>query len=170
VLLGCWSAGLSVATATDAGPDADVVFAAVAAVSAAPPAGERFALGLAPLGAPLRELPAGFADYVAEVRGHGDRFTPYRRIAPADTARHWPAAMTHGELCAAARDRAAALGIGSGGRALVDAAVHEEPLDWLLAPLAAGASIVLCARLDPAAVADRVETERVTAVLTGSPG
>jgi len=48
---------------------------------------------------------------------------------------------------------------------LLDAARHADPLDWLLAPLAAGASVVLCASLDPAALADRVATERVTVTL-----
>ena len=48
---------------------------------------------------------------------------------------------------------------------LVDAATHTDPLDWLLAPLAAGASTVLCGRLDPAALDARVTAERVTTVL-----
>ena len=28
------------------------------------------------MGLPMRDVPAGWLDYVVEVRGHGDRFTP----------------------------------------------------------------------------------------------
>jgi hypothetical protein len=115
---------------------------------------------------PLREVPSGFVDYVAEVRGHGDRFTPYEKIAPDQAGLHGPVALTHGALCAAARDRAAALGIASGARVLIDAAAHPDPLDWLLAPLAATASVVLCGRLDPAAVDGRLAAEQATVALT----
>jgi uncharacterized protein (TIGR03089 family) len=168
VLLGCWAAGLAVA---DTPVPADVLFATVGtAADDAPLAGDRFALGLAPLGAPLAEVPAGFLDYVAEVRVHGDRFDPYRRIGPDDPARHGPTALTHGELGAAAAARAAALGIAPGARVLVDAARHPDPLDWLLAPLAAGATIVLVGRLDPATVAARAHAERVTVALTAGTG
>jgi uncharacterized protein (TIGR03089 family) len=163
VLLGCWAAGLSVSATAE---PADALFATPDAAVTAPPAGDRFALGLAPLGAPLSEVPVGYADYVVEVRGYGDRFTPFREVGPGDPARHGPAALDHGGLCAAAADQAGALGIGPGARVLIDAARHPDPLDWLLAPLAAGATTVLCARLDPAAVGDRLAAERVTVALT----
>jgi hypothetical protein len=39
-------------------------------------------------------------------------------------------------------------------------------VDWLLAPLIAGASIVLCGDLDPAKVDSRVASEQVTLLLT----
>jgi uncharacterized protein (TIGR03089 family) len=168
VLLGCWSAGLAVA---DTPVPADVLFAtAETAAADGPLAGERFALGLAPLGAPLGEAPDGFSDYVVEVRVHGDQFVPYRRLAPDDPARHGPTALTHGELCAAAAHRAEVLGIGPGARVLIDVAHHPDPLDWLLAPLAAGATTVLCGRLNPTAVADRAAAEKVTVTLTGATG
>lgn len=178
VLLGCWAAGLSLAGPPAGGePEpVDVLFstaedAAADGLSAGwLAAGDRFALGFAPLGAPLRQVPAGFADYVAEVRGHGDRFTPYRRTGPGDAAQHGPAVLTHGELRAAAADRAGALGLATGARVLIDAARHPEPLDWLLAPLAAGATIVLVGRLDPTALAARLEAERVTVALTAGTG
>jgi hypothetical protein len=48
---------------------------------------------------------------------------------------------------------------------LIDVAEHEHPLKWLLAPLAVGASVVLCANLDPATVDARAAAERVTRVL-----
>ena len=57
----------------------DALFATVerAAEAAAWSAGEQYALALHPLAAPLREVPAGFTDYVVQVRGQGDHFTPY---------------------------------------------------------------------------------------------
>ena len=39
------------------------------------------------------------------------------------------------------------------------------PIAWLLAPLAAGASLVLCRNAHPDGLAHRAEVERVTATL-----
>jgi uncharacterized protein (TIGR03089 family) len=184
VLLGCWSAGLRVAVPGEA---ADVVFAAAGrAAGHAGRGAEVFGLPLAPLAAPLRDPPPGVADYVIEVRAHGDDFTPYAPVGPEMPATD----LTHGELCAAAAERAAQLDIagtaatapaqstpggatpdfGARGRVLVDTAAHPDPLDWLLAPLVAGASVVLCGNLDPAKLPDRAAVERVTAVLTADAG
>jgi len=161
VLLGCWAAGLRV-DAADAPADApaDVIFAATPVES---PAADRYLLGFAPMGLPMREVPAGWLDYVVEVRGHGDHFAPPSVLRPGDPA---TAELTHGGLVDAARQRAAALRIPPAGRVLVDAAAHPAPLDWLLAPLAVGASIVLCGHLDRDRLADRSAAERVDHVLT----
>jgi uncharacterized protein (TIGR03089 family) len=156
VLLGCWAAGLAVASSE---VPADVVFAGEPVGSGA---ADRYLLGLAPMGLPLREVPVGWLDYVAEVRGYGDHFAPAVPPRPADPA---TPDLTHAALVARARERAAALELPPGGRVLVDAVAHPDPLDWLLAPLAAGASIVLCGNLDPAAVPARVAAERVTRTL-----
>jgi uncharacterized protein (TIGR03089 family) len=167
VLLGCWVAGLSVAVSPEPG---DVLFAtdeAAEAQAAGVGAGDRFALGLAPLGAPLRTVPPGFVDYIAEVRGHGDRFAAADPVAPDHPATHGANARTHRGLCAAAAHRAGELALPPGARVLVDADTHPDPLDWLLAPLAVGASVVLCGRPDPAALAGRAAAERVTVTLTG---
>ncbi|MFD1321594.1 TIGR03089 family protein [Micromonospora sonneratiae] len=155
VLLGCWSAGIEVTV--DPTEPVDVLFVAADRIDRATgwSAGERYALALAPLAAPLRQVPAGYADYVVEVRGQGDHYTPYPGGGPQDA-----------ELCARAAVRAVALGITAGDRVLFDAARHPDPVDWLLAPLSVGASIVLCAQLDPDRLADRVATERVTVDLT----
>jgi uncharacterized protein (TIGR03089 family) len=157
VLLGCWSAGLSVTLtypsggSAETGPVADVAF--VAAVRAGEvTAGDRYALGLHPLGLPLGEVPPGYLDFSVEVRGYGDRFAGAR-------------VHDQSALCADAAQRATKLGIGAGDRMLVDAATHPDPVDWLLAPLAARASTVLCGHLDPARLDARVVTERVTRVL-----
>ncbi|WBB64915.1 TIGR03089 family protein [Micromonospora sp. WMMD812] len=150
VLVGCWSAGLTVAEAP--GP-VDVLFAAADRVPEAPawPANERYALALAPFAMPLREVPPGFADYVVEVRGHGDHFTPYPSGGAADT-----------DLLARAAGRATEFGLAAGDRVLVDAARHPDFVDWLLAPLTVGASVVLCGNLDPSRLDARTATEKVT--------
>jgi hypothetical protein len=170
VLLGCWSAGLSVQPADTppgrshpgrssaggvsdaAGNTADVSFVA-ADRTAEVTVGERYALGLHPFGLPLREVPPGYADYSVEVRGHGDRFTP---ATPAGD---------QGPLCAQAAQRASILGIGAGERVLIDAGTHPDPVDWLLAPLSARASLVLCGHLDQDRLAARVRAERVNRVI-----
>jgi hypothetical protein len=53
-------------------------------------------------------------------------------------------------------------GLGTGDRVLVDTVEHEHPVWWLLAPLAAGASVVLCAGLPPGAAPTRAAEERAT--------
>jgi uncharacterized protein (TIGR03089 family) len=150
VLLGCWSAGIAIA----AQPPAEVLFCAseLPAQAGQWPAADRYALALAPLAAPLRTVPAGYTDYVVEVRQYGDHFSSYSRTDPEG-------------LVGRAVSRAADLGLGGGDRVLVDAAVHSDPMDWLLAPLLAGASIVLCGHLDTARLAGRVAAEKVTRVL-----
>jgi uncharacterized protein (TIGR03089 family) len=158
VLLGCWSAGLSVE------PAGDVIFASTAVESAA---ADRFLLGLAPMGLPIRgPLPPGWLDYVAEVRGHGDHFRPVAPVRAADAAL---AGETHASLLARATARAAELGIPARGRVLIDAGAFADPVDWLVAPLAVGASIVLCKDLDETARAGRAAAEHavVSAPLRG---
>lgn len=154
VLLGCWSAGVSLAFE---GPTpVDVIFAAADRVDegAGWPSGDRYALSLAPMAMPLREVPGGWVDYVVEVRAHGDHFTAY----PDGGAQR-------ADLAGRAVARAVELGLSAGDRVLIDAARHPDPLDWLLAPLAAGASTVLCGRLAPDRLAGRVAAEKVTVTL-----
>jgi uncharacterized protein (TIGR03089 family) len=149
VLLGCWTAGLSVE------PDGAVIFATSQVESAA---ADRFLLGLAPMGLPMRgAMPAGWLDYVAEVRQHGDHFAP---VGPVRTGQPALAGETHAALVARAAGRAGDLGIPAAGRLLIDADEHPDPVDWLLAPLTAGASIVLCKDLAGTARAGRAAAER----------
>jgi uncharacterized protein (TIGR03089 family) len=151
ILLGCWSAGVEVSTSPAA---------AEAGFATPERAGEltqpsRYLVGLHPLGLPLREVPDGYLDYTAEVRGYGDRFAPPVPLAPQDG------------LLTAATARAEALEIEPGDRVLIDAARYPDPVNWLLAPLAVGASIVLCGHLNPEEVWERVGAERVTRNLAG---
>nr|MDT0657856.1 TIGR03089 family protein [Micromonospora sp. DSM 115978] len=150
VLLGCWSARLSVELT---GPTpVDVIFAAADRLDAAAtwPADDRYALALAPLAAPLRTVPPTWTDYVVEVRGHGDHHTPYPESGPADA-----------DLVARAARRATQLGLSPGDRVLIDAERHPDPVDWLLAPLTVGASVVLCGGLDRNRLPARLTAERV---------
>ncbi|BFU46849.1 TIGR03089 family protein [Krasilnikovia sp. MM14-A1004] len=162
ILLGCWSAGVAVVAPEPPRP-VEVLFTTPGGAAGADawPADERYATGLLPLAMPLRELPGGFTDYVTEVRQHGDRFAP-QPIRPTDTAL---GERDHAEACRAAAQRATELGIGPGERVLIDAAAHPDPVDWLLAPLMVGASVVLCAHLDPERLAARADTEKVTRTL-----
>jgi uncharacterized protein (TIGR03089 family) len=171
VLLGCWTAGLSVDSS------GDVIFAVSPAACAGrtaklrgpglpseAAAADRFLLGLAPMGLPIRgPLPVGWLDYVAEVRQHGDHFAPVAAVRPDQPAL---AGETHADLVARAAARAGELGIPAGGRVLIDAGVFADPVDWLLAPLTAGASIVLCKDLDETARAGRAAAERAVALGT----
>ena len=125
---------------------------------------DRYATGLLPLAMPLRTPPAGYLDYVAEVRNHGDHFRG-ETVDPADRALAGPVEMSHHDAVDLAAERAAELGIATGARVLIDIAAYPDPADWLLAPLVAGASIVLCANLDTAKTGARAATEKVTVVL-----
>lgn len=180
VLLGTWSAGISVsfegfATAGlprvglgSAGPF-DVTYVSNARVGSwledVPDARHRFVLGLAPGAASLAEVdvPEGYRDYVTEVRGHDPNLRPQVPVDRADAAS--VDGTSYEEWGRLAQELASILDFQLGDRILIDAAEHEHPVKWLLAPLAAGASVVLCANLDPARLADRREAERVTRVL-----
>jgi uncharacterized protein (TIGR03089 family) len=152
ILAGCWAAGLSIES------DGDVAFASSAVETTA---ADRFFLGLAAMGMPHRgDLPDGWLDYITEVRPHGDHFRPVPQAGPA----------LFGETHAAVLDRAAAradaLGIPKGGRVLIDVTRYPDPVDHLLAPWAAGASIVLCKDVDAATLRRRAETERAGLTLS----
>jgi uncharacterized protein (TIGR03089 family) len=156
ILLATWSAGLVRVTSPQ---PVGAVFAAAGDESDEWPSSDRYATGLLPLAAPLREVPAGFVDYVVEVRNYGDFFNPVTEVGDDDPATD---EFSHLALHRIATQRAAELGITAGDRVLIDARTYPDPVDWLLAPLVAGASVVLCGHLDPATVASRAETEKVT--------
>ena len=167
-LLACWSVGLTVCPGGDPAEAALVVSGpdTLSASLACP--GERVALALRPLGGRFPELPAGFVDYAAEVPAQGDRFVPY---APVDASR--PALVVEGEQLTGAQtvvlagEHAENLGLKPGDRVLSTLSYD----DWaglgggLLAPLAAGASVVLCRNsenLAPELLESRIASERVT--------
>jgi uncharacterized protein (TIGR03089 family) len=176
VLLGAWSVGVTVsyrswATAglPSVAPGEDEPYDAVFVsrqrlgswLERVPEARHRFVHDLAPGGAP-GELPGGYLDFVAEAGRHaGDG--PAARVRHTDAAS--PDGTTYRQWGGIAGEIAGTLGLRAGDRLLVDAGVHVEPVTWLLAPLAAGASVVLCANLDPDGLDRRVAAEGATRVL-----
>lgn len=157
VLLGCWSAGLAVDLDGPA-EAAPVAFTTVDAFQRHPTrAGDVFVLALAAMAAPVRPAPPpGTADYVLEVRGHADQFTA-RPIGPESRA--LADGTTHGALA----ERARRHGVPPGARVLIDGDATPDPAFWLVAPLVAGATVVLCRNLDPARREARLVAERATA-------
>ena len=175
VLLGAWSAGMEVsfrgwATAglTPAAP-LDATFVARRRVGSwlddVPPARHQFVLGP---GSPVADVPSGYRDFLTSVRPHLGAAAPEWSSAIRGAAA--PGDITFGEYGALALEIASSQGISRGDRVLIDAAAaSEQPLMWLLAPLSAGASVVLCANLAPDAVAARAAAEGATQVLPRSP-
>ena len=175
VLLGAWSAGVAVefrpwSTAGLEGPPTDVPDAVFVSrkrldswLEEVPAARHRFVLGLAPGLAPLGEVPEGYRDFAAEVVRHPDTAPAYAELGPGDAAT--TDGTTYSEWSDLAHDIAASLQLRAGDRVLIDASHHEHPVQWLLAPLAAGASIVLCANLERDALDPRIAAEGVTRVL-----
>jgi uncharacterized protein (TIGR03089 family) len=167
VLLGASAAGLAVDIGGDPHP-VEALFTTPDAVERAAgwATGDRYVTGLLPLAMPLREVPAGYTDYPADVRNYGDHFRASHVVAPDDRAIAGPVELSHLAVLREATERAGELGIVAGDRVLVDARVYPDPVDWLLAPLVAGASVVLCANLDPAKLDSRAQAEKATVTLT----
>jgi uncharacterized protein (TIGR03089 family) len=174
VLLAVWSCGAAVldTAAEDEGPiaDADVVLAAQDRLEPVEQVatGDVLGLSLHPLGMGMAEYVGEARDYALEVRAHGDVFAPYQ---PADPAGRGLVVggleLTLGGLTEAAAELAGRLGIAAGDRIMVDEATATEagPVAWLLAPLSAGASLVLVRHPVPGTLAARAAAERVTATL-----
>ncbi|MEV0810522.1 TIGR03089 family protein [Micromonospora sp. NPDC050200] len=176
VLLGAWSVGMAVsfrprATAglpvLEPGGDRpyDAVFVTPERLDDwledVPEGTHRYLVGTGPES--LTDVPVGWLDWSTEVLRHTDTTPDYTAIRPSDPAS--PDGTTYGEWGSVARALADQLDLRAGDRLLVDAAEHEQPLKWLLAPLSIGASVVLCANLDPARRDALVAAERVTRVL-----
>ncbi|MYR57460.1 TIGR03089 family protein, partial [Streptomyces sp. SID625] len=132
--------------------------------------GERIALALRPLGGRFPQPPAGFADYAVEVPGQGDRFAPFAPVDPEEPALVVAGAEhTAADVVERARADASRLGLTGPGSRLLSGLAYDtwEGLSaGLYAPLASDGSVVLCRhldRLDETALAQRIETERVTA-------
>ncbi len=178
VLLAVWSCG---ATVVDTAPedygrlaDVDVVLVAHDRLVAVADAGEDavdvdlLGLSLHPLGLGMTDYVGPARDFALEVRTHGDRFFPYEPPAPAAAGlRIGALELSLGALTDAARELSDRLGLAAGDRVLVDerTATEAGPVAWLLAPLSAGASLVLCRNAIPDVLAHRAAIERVTATL-----
>lgn len=169
-LLACASVGAVADVGGDPGA-ADVVVSGPDTLEAARAcSGERLALALRPLGGRFPQPPAGFADYAVEVPGQGDRFAPFAPVDPEEPALVVAGAEhTAAGVVERARADAPRLGLTGPGSRLLSGLAYDtwEGLSaGLYAPLASGGSVVLCRhldRLDETALAQRIETERVTA-------
>ncbi|MFG3600267.1 TIGR03089 family protein [Micromonospora chersina] len=176
VLIGAWSVGLSVSFRPRAlaglpvlEPGADLPYDAVFVtperlddwLEDVPEGTHRYLVGTGP--GPLDEVPPGWLDWSIEVLRHSETAPDLGALRPSDPAS--PDGTSYGEWGAVAREYAKQLDLHAGDRLLVDTAEHEQPLKWLLAPLAAGASVVLCANLDPADRDARAAAEQATRVL-----
>ncbi|SDO32777.1 TIGR03089 family protein [Klenkia soli] len=174
VLLAVWSCGAAVVdtAAEDDGhlADVDLVLAEQGRLAAIEEQGVEELLGLSlhPLGLGMTGYTGDARDFALEVRAHGDHFQPYQQPDPAAPGLLLAGLeLTLGGLVDAARTLADRLGVVTGDRVMVDerAAAEAGPAAWLLAPLAAGASIVLCRNPASAQLQRRAETEGVTATL-----
>ncbi len=166
ILLATWSVGGCAVPVADG---ASVAFTTADRLEQASTAADVIALALLPLGRAFPQPPAGTQDFARVVPSQPDAFTAYAPPADDDPAVADAAGTTTtaGALAAAATERAAALGLTAGSRILLPAG-SGGPAEWfaeLLVPLAAGASLVLCANADPAALPGRAEAERVSATL-----
>jgi uncharacterized protein (TIGR03089 family) len=149
VLLGCWVAGLTV----DLLGAADARVAFVAGGADIPGADEVYALALEPLGMPFRGgPPPGTSDFIVEMRPYGDRLPP---VATRPEQAAFVAGPTHAALLSRGPR-----GIPAAGRVLIDVDANPDPAAWLVAPMLASASTVLCRHLDPARLDDRLTAER----------
>jgi uncharacterized protein (TIGR03089 family) len=173
-LLAVWSCGAAVvdtaAEDEDRLTDVDVVLAEQSRLAAIEEQGvdELLGLSLHPLGMGMTGYVGDARDFALEVRVHGDHFAPYQPPTPDSPGLLLAGLqLTLGGLVDTATELAGRLGMVAGDRVLVDeqAATEAGPVAWLLAPLAAGASIVLSRHPLPGGLQHRAETEGVTATL-----
>jgi uncharacterized protein (TIGR03089 family) len=174
VLLGVWSCGAAVLdTAAEDDERLDAVDVVLAAADRLPPleeAGVEDLLGLSlhPLGLGMAGYVGPARDFALEVRGHGDHFTPYEPPDPAAPGLLLGGVqLSLGGLVSTAQELVTRLGLTPGDRVLVDeqTATDAGPVAWLLAPLAAGASLVVCRHAFADQLPQRAAAERVTATL-----
>ncbi len=168
-LMAVWAAGLRVAldgaaddiAASVVGPDSRTDLAAVE--------GQPIACSLRALGGPFVEpLPDGWLDFGREVPPQPDVLLMPGLVQGGDVALETSTgAITHAQLVEHAASTAADLGLVPGGGLITDAnpTRSSQLAAGLVAPLVAGARVVLVAHAD-APTRDRIaEEERATAVL-----
>jgi uncharacterized protein (TIGR03089 family) len=171
VLMAVWSCGATVVdTAVEDDAGADLVLTTQDRLESLEDAGVDNVLGLSlhPLGLGMTGYAGPARDFALEVRAQGDVFHPYEPPDPgAPGLVAGGLVLTLGGLVETAAELAGRLGLADGDRVLVDdqTAAEAGPVAWLLAPLSAGASLVLCRHPWPERLAARAATERVTATL-----
>jgi uncharacterized protein (TIGR03089 family) len=157
VLFGVWWIGAEVLIG---GGEADIALCAAQRLDEADAtgAGEVAVLSLDAFGRPAPDLPIGVTDYATAVRVHGDQVVAERHPGPALSGR------SVDQVLEACRTAAAAQGLTAGDRVLSTASwdTPDGVVDGLLSVLAIGGSLVQVANPDPAALARRMQTEKVT--------
>ncbi|GAB2628030.1 TIGR03089 family protein [Prescottella soli] len=159
VLLGAWWAGLEVTL--DADPDADAALVTVDRLDDVADAPEVAVLSLDAFGRPVPDLPIGVTDYATAVRVHGDQF----RAVGAGSAALDGRAID--DVLASARAVAAEQNVTGADRVLSTRTwtTADQLIAGLVSVLAVGASLVQVSNSDDAALARRVDSEKVTARL-----
>jgi len=149
IMVAGWRAGMAI---SHDGGDSDVAFATVDRLDQAAAAAQVYAVATAPLAIGLRGDDAqaaeavGAADFLTEVRGHGDHFRapePVDPDAPALVGLPGGASRSQRALVEATADRAGELGVSPAERIMLSAE-RLRPIDWLLVPMAVAGSVVLC--------------------------
>jgi uncharacterized protein (TIGR03089 family) len=162
----CWTAGVVAAPGADPAGTDHVVTAPDGLQRALSCPGEKVFVPMRPFGAPTAgSLPEGVLDYAAEVPAYPDQFTPFAVVHDDDPALEQDAAVLSGaQVVALAKQTAAEWGLTRDDRVLFvgDLGQRDGLLAGLLAPMAVGASVVVCRNLDEAAGDRRVASERVT--------
>ncbi len=161
VLFGVWWIGAEVVL----GPasDADVALCTADRLEEADAtgAGEVAVLSLDAFGRPVPDLPIGVTDYATAVRVHGDQIVAEQRPGSAFDR------LSVEQVLEACRKAVAAQGLTGSDRVLSTAPwqTPQDVIDGLLGVLSVGGSLVYVAHADPAALARKTETEKVTRTL-----
>ncbi len=163
ILLGCWSAGLTV---TDEPSSAAVAFVTPTGLDRAGGVPDVFAINPAAAARGFGpDAPVDAEDYVVSVRPQPDAWASVRFAATASD----PAVgdLDRAAVVTSGRARAAEIGLAAGGRLLVTRP-WTQPSDWidsLVSPLAVGGSVVLVANADASKLERHATQERSTALL-----
>jgi uncharacterized protein (TIGR03089 family) len=157
VFFGVWWIGADVVLD---GPEADIALCTADRLDEADATGaaEVAVLSMDAFGRPAPDLPIGVTDYATAVRVHGDQIVAERHPGPALAGRSVE------EVLDACQKSAAAKTLTATDRVLSTApwSTADAVIDGLLRVLAVGGSLVYVANPDPATLARKTETEKVT--------
>jgi uncharacterized protein (TIGR03089 family) len=166
VLFGVWWIGADVVLGPAA--DADIALCTADRLEAADAtgAGEVAVLSLDAFGRPVPDLPIGVTDYATAVRVHGDQIVAERSPGPAFNGGSVDVRSVD-QVLDACQKGVAAMGLSAGDRVLSTASwdTPDDVIDGLLSVLSVDGSLVYVANPDPAALARKTETEKVTRTL-----
>jgi uncharacterized protein (TIGR03089 family) len=158
VLLGAWWIGAQVLLG--AASDADIALCTAERLDEADAssAAEVAVLSMDAFGRPAADLPIGVTDYATAVRVHGDQIVAEQHPGPALAGRSVE------QVLDACQKAAAAMALTPADRVLSTASWDspDSLIDGLLSVLSVGGSLVYVANPDPAALARKAETEKVT--------